>query len=388
MELESLYYRLTVPDAAARERLLAAFAHEADGAAVLHRETAAFAAYGSAAQPLFSRLPIPYRVVPQSARTALLRALYRRAERRIGDAAWPRWPVERSLDDARASAWAHAAARGGIVARTPAWPGGRAPLLITHDIDSAADLSRIAPIRALEREIGVASSFGFVPRLSWPARAAVEALVDEGCEVYLHDIGHDGRLPYAGPAAIAAAFDAVFREHAWARPLMCGFRAGQLLTSPALRRVVADWFDYDLSIPDTERGGPYGDAAGCGTVFPFLDGSLVEIPLTLPQDVYLRHVYGLTAGQALEMWRRKLDHIVSVGGVAVLNVHPVWVNPARPDMWQAYRTFLAEARADARLWITTPSSVVAALHALGDAVRTDADAGVDTGVDMPHAAAG
>jgi hypothetical protein len=123
-------------------------------------------------------------------------------------------------------------------------------------------------------------------------------------------------------------------------------------------------------------------------VFPFLDGSLVEIPLTLPQDVYLRHVYGLTAGQALEMWRRKLDHIVSVGGVAVLNVHPVWVNPARPDMWQAYRTFLAEARADARLWITTPSSVVAALHALGDAVRTDADAGVDTGVDMPHAAAG
>src|SRR5204862_1800150 len=136
---------------------------------------------------------------------------------------------------------------------------------------------------------------------------------------------------------IRATIETVFTASPWARPLMRGFRAGQLLTSPTLRAVTGELFDYDLSIPDTERGGPYGYAAGCGTVYPFRVGRLVVIPLTMPQDVYLRHVYGLDAAGSLAVWQRKLEHIRTVGGVAVLNVHPVWVNPGRPDMWDAYR---------------------------------------------------
>jgi hypothetical protein len=357
--VESSYYRLTVPDAAARETVLADFRTDPEAAPFVAQEQLRLNDYGSAPQPLFSRLPIPYRVVPQRARTALLSFLYGRAARRLGDTVEPRWPVERGLDDERRRRWASHAGWRGVPVGGPRWPEGRAAaFLLTHDIDTAADLDRIAPLREVERALRVPASIGFVPEASWPTQAFAESLVAEGCELYLHDLRHDGKLPYLAPAAMRAAIDRVFALSSWARPLMRGFRAGQLLTSHALREVVGELFEYDLSIPDTERGGPYGYAAGCATVFPFRVGSLMEIPLTLPQDVYLRHVYRLSADEALTVWRTKLAHIMGVGGVAVLNVHPIWVNPDRPDLWGAFRTFMAEVAANERLWVTTPSPLL------------------------------
>jgi hypothetical protein len=285
--------------------------------------------------------------------------MYRRARRRIGDHARPRWPHDRELDDARAATWGAIAAARGVSLGAPSWPDGRrSVLLITHDIDTAADRERIAPIRALERQVGLPSSFGFVPAASWPSQAMAADLVAEGCELYLHDLAHDGRLPYRPERAITAALQAVFDRSPWARPLMRGFRAGQLLWSPALRQAVTGLFEYDLSIPDTERGGPYGYSAGCETVFPFRLGSLLELPLTLPQDVYLRHVYERSAEESLAVWQAKLAAINSLGGVAVLNAHPIWVNPLQPDMWKAYERFLRAAAADDGLLITTPGQVV------------------------------
>jgi hypothetical protein len=79
----------------------------------------------------------------------------------------------------------------------------------------------------------------------------------------------------------------------------------------------------------------------------------------MPQDVFLRSVYGLTPTECLDLWRRKLDHIVSVGGVAVLNLHPVWVNPGAPKMWAIYRTLLDEFAARTDIRVTTPSAVAA-----------------------------
>lgn len=301
--------------------------------------TAAAEAYAGLSRPLFTRLPFDYRLVPLRVRTAALRLL---ARARTVPPRFPAWPIETSLDEPA----------------TGSFPGShRAALLLTHDIDSAGELDLIAVIRAVEREFGLVSAWGFVPRSSWPTEERARGLVAEGCEVYWHDVRHDGRLPYLPLDRIRAELARIDATSPWAPELMRSFRSGQLLMSADLMSAVAERFDVDLSIPDTERDGPYGGTAGCGTVVPFLVGRCLEIPLSLPQDVYLRHVHGLTADEALRLWQRKVDHIVAIGGVAVLNTHPVWVNPARPDMWHAYRTFLGWAVERGDLLVTIPGKI-------------------------------
>jgi hypothetical protein len=302
-------------------------------------------AYAGLPRPLYTRLPGPidYRIVPMAIRTRALRWIGRMTPRR--PRSFPEWPIDRSLDDGSSKS-----------------EGDVANLILTHDVDTRGELDTIPAIRSLERDLGLPSAFGFVPDVSWPDEAFARALVDEGCEVYWHDIGHDGRLPFLGAERIRLAFDRVGRSSPWALELMRAFRSGQVLMSPELLTVVAERFEIDLSIPDTERDGPYGTTAGCGTVRPFLIGRLLELPLTLPQDVYLRHVYGMTAQQTLELWKLKINYTVQAGGVAVLNTHPMWVNPSRPDMWVAYATLLAWVLDHSDIRVSTPTAAAAELR--------------------------
>jgi hypothetical protein len=240
---------------------------------------------------------------------------------------------------------------------TEGYDGRRAALVITHDVDSRPELDLIDGIREHERAAGVVSSWGFVPNVSWPRESVARRLVDDGCEVYWHDIAHNGKLPYLSQDAMRSAFDQVVAETPWASELIRAFRSGQLLATPNLLDVVAERFDVDLSIPDLERGGPYGGVVGCRTLHPFLFRGLLEIPLTLPQDVFLRHVFGLSADATLAAWQEKLALIKRFGGVAVLNVHPVWVGRRHRDTLKAFIRFVTEAAKDTELLITTPSAV-------------------------------
>jgi hypothetical protein len=296
-------------------------------------------AYLEQPAPISSRLPFNYRIVPIGARIRLLRLLSRLDR---GPATFPAYPIERSID---------------IDVDPPRYSGRPAALLLTHDVDSGAELSMIDSIRAMERERSLVSSWGFVPLLSWPEETTARALVGEGCEVYWHGIGHDGRLPYLAPTEIRSAFDAVARSSPWAVELMRAFRAGQALASTPLIDAVAERFEIDLSIPDTELGGPYGKTAGCGTVYPFELRGVLEIPFTLAQDVYLRQVQRLTPDGVLDAWRSKLRYIKSIGGVAALNVHPIWVSDRDPGMRETYSKFLDGVADDEQLLITTPSAL-------------------------------
>lgn len=302
--------------------------------------------YIDSPRPWFTRLPIDYRMVPLQARMAGLTML--RHMRPPQESTFPAWPIETAIDDELEAS-----------DMSLTYGGRRAALVITHDIDSAAELEDIERLRAVERDLGLPSAFGFVPRQSWPTEELARSLVAEGCEVYWHDIGHDGRLPYIGVSRIRDAFERVADRWPWSHELCTTFRAGQLLVSRDLMQVVSERFAIDMSIPDSERSGPYGGAAGCGTVLPFYIDGLLELPLTMPQEVYLRHVYGLTAEEALAIWLAKLDHIRARGGVAVLNIHPVWIGRSHGDMMRSFTFFLKTvARLDDVL-VATPSSVAA-----------------------------
>lgn len=319
-------------------------------------------AYLDNPRPLFSRLPVSYRAIPLGVRARLLGILARLRARPAIE--FPLWPIERSVDEAIMRAWREAAEQDEVVLNPPRYDGRTAALLITHDLDSAREIGFVEPLREIERRAGLPSAFGFVPELSWPTEDFARSLVAEGCEVYWHDIGHNGRLPYLGKPAIRAAFDRVSEESPWAPSLMRAFRSGQLLMSRDLFEVVAERFEVDLSLPDTERDGPYGAAAGCGTVFPFSFRNLLEIPLSMPQDVYLRQVYGLSPEDALRTWINKLAYIKSIGGVAVLNVHPIWANPTEPAMLRAFERFVGEAVGDPELLVTTPVVLARLIAAL------------------------
>jgi hypothetical protein len=307
----------------------------------LRREAAIDAAmrYLEQPAPLFTRIPVSYRHVPIAMRVRILRLLARLDR---SESQFPAYPIERSIDAGVVS--------GGYDRR-------RSAVLLTHDVDSEAELALIEPIRRLERDRTLVSSWGFVPRVSWPNEALARRLVDEDCEIYWHDIGHDGKLPYMDRESMRRAFDEVASRHPWAGDLMLAFRAGQALASVDLIDVVAERFSIDMSIPDTEFGGPYGRTAGCGTVFPFVLRGLLEIPFTLPQDVYLRQVQRLSPDQVLAAWLSKLEYIKSVGGVAVLNVHPIWVSGRDRGMASSYEAFLDAIVADDQLLPTTPSKL-------------------------------
>ena len=173
--------------------------------------------------------------------------------------------------------------------------------------------------------------------------------------------GHNGRLPYLTRAEMRNEFNRVATRAPWASELMRAFRSGQLLVSPDLMEVVGERFSIDMSMPDTERDGPYGGAAGCGTTIPFRYGRVLEIPLTLPQDVFLRHVYGLSAQEALAVWLDKLAYVRAAGGVAVLNIHPVWVSAKHPDLFRAFSNFLEHLAGAEDVLVTTPSQLEASL---------------------------
>lgn len=311
--------------------------------------------YVSNREPLFARLPFDYRLVPSRVRAAGLALLDRMHH--TGGVAFPLWPHEPRFDDLRARLWETVAAEADVSLAAPVYADGRrGAVLLTHDIDSRADISGIVALRELERRFGLVSAFGFIPEVSWPDRSVIDRLLDDGCEVYCHDIRHNGKLPFAGVPAMRASFELFFERNPYARDVVHGFRSGQLLMTAALLGVVGEFFNYDMSLPDSERGGPYGSSAGCASVYPFLVDDLLEIPLTLPQDFYLANVERLDSTSIRSLWRNKLESVLARGGVAVLNTHPVWTNPHSRAVWSAYEGVL-ETIATTNAWATRPSSL-------------------------------
>src|ERR1700682_2568750 len=239
--------------------------------------------------------------IPWSVRLALRRQRARSRRATYADT----WPI-----DAKAGApppgW-------------PGWPGGKKfAFVLTHDVEGAKGLSRVAQLAAKETRNGFRSSFNFVPEGEYILSPDLrENMIRQGFEVGVHGLQHDGKLyaskeEFAGKAAQIRSF---LRE--WNA---CGFR------SPLMQHKLA-WLhqlgvEYDASTFDTDPFEPEPD--GVGTVFPFWvpgpNGSgFVELPYTLAQDFTL---FVVLREPNIEIWKKKLDWIAERGGMALLNTHP------------------------------------------------------------------
>ncbi|MDG5467431.1 hypothetical protein P9J64_03760 [Deltaproteobacteria bacterium IMCC39524] len=200
----------------------------------------------------------------------------------------------------------------------PGWPEGKSfALVLTHDVDTATGQENCIKLKDLEQRLGFRSSFNFVPERYDVSAEIFEDLMENGFEIGVHGLNHDGKLYNSRRIFLerAAKINHYLKE--WGA---VGFR------SPSMHHNL-EWLhelniEYDSSTFDTDPFEPYSD--GTNTIFPFwVNGpsgqKYLEIPYTLPQDFCL---FILLKHKTIDLWKEKLAWVACNGGAVVLNVHP------------------------------------------------------------------
>lgn len=251
------------------------------------------------------------------------------------------------------------------------WPGGKQfAFVLSHDVEHSGGLSQCRHLMQLESRLGIRSSFNFIPEGDYRVPPElIRELQQNGFEVGVHDLQHDGKL-YRDRREFA---DKAVRINQHLRQWgAVGFRSGFML-----RRL--DWLhdleaEYDASTFDTDPFEPQPD--GVGTIYPFWvprpiyadpraeAPGYVEMPYTLPQDSTL---FLVLQERTIEIWKRKLDWIAQHGGMAFLNVHPDYMQfagvpnaaPSYPVAW--YEEFLNYVKTNYgdQCWHALPREVAA-----------------------------
>jgi hypothetical protein len=243
----------------------------------------------------------------------------------------------------------------------PGWPNGKKfAFVLTHDVEGRRGLERCRQLADLEQAFGVRSSFNFVPEGEYRVPESLRAyLGQEGFEVGVHDLHHDGTL-YRSWKSFKNQSHAI--NHYLQSWNVVGFRAGFMFHN-------LQWLHqlnvlYDLSTFDTDPFEPQPD--GVNTIFPFwVPGNnsrgYVELPYTLPQDSTL---FLVLQEKSYETWSRKLDWVAAHGGMALVNVHPDYMNfdgnpesseyPA--DLYKDFLTYVTSRYRDS-CWFALPREV-------------------------------
>lgn len=242
------------------------------------------------------------------------------------------------------------------------WPANkRFALVLTHDVDTAEGQAKCKLLMELEKNLGFRSSFNFVPRRYVVQADLRNALTENGFEVGVHGLYHDGRY-YESREKFRERADKIndyLKE--WGS---VGFRSPSMLHN-------LDWIHdlnikYDASTFDTDPFEPQPD--GMSTIFPFwvqhksFQRGYVELPYTLAQDFTL---FVLMREKDFGIWKRKLDWIIEHRGMALLNVHPDYMNfserKSEPEEYPAkyYEEFLqyVKSRYEGQYWHVLPKDM-------------------------------
>ena len=202
------------------------------------------------------------------------------------------------------------------------WPDGKKfAFVLTHDVEGAYGLEKSPDLMELEMRLGFRSSFNFVPEGEYRVPSTLrDTLAKNGFEVGVHDLRHDGKLFW--PDVFSPNITSINGHlRQWQAK---GFRSGFMLHDRAFLNSVN--IEYDASTFDTDPFEPQPD--GVRTIFPFWitrpqGGGFVELPYTLPQDSTM---FFVLREKSTEIWKRKLEWIVKRGGMALVNIHPDYIN--------------------------------------------------------------
>ena len=283
-------------------------------------------------------------LIPRSVQLALRRR-YARAQAKVS---FPSWPIESILVDKQNREF-KIRLLAGKESRLPFmhyWPhGNRASVVLTHDVETAKGVSNIPRLRKLEQKYHVLSSWNFVPERYRFDRRVLQDLRDEGCEIGVHGLHHDGRL-FSSRAIFEKSLP---RINAYLREWdAVGFR------SPSTQRN-ADWMPliaakYDSSFPDTDPFEP--QPGGCCSIFPYFLGNMVELPITMPQDHTL---FAILRQNDISIWKKKATWLIEKHGMVLANIHPDYMLTAKDLRY--YEELLDFLTSRDELWYALPRDV-------------------------------
>jgi hypothetical protein len=245
-----------------------------------------------------------------------LRKAYMPAQERRGRL---RWPVEDRYARFQFELLRRLMEKKGLsrVSHIGFWPRGRRfAFIITHDVETEDGLKMIPRVVDLEKGYGFRSLFNIVPERYPVDRDYLDSLVQEGFEIGIHGLLHDGKLFLSRRIFVERA--AKINEYLDSYKAV-GFRSPLTQRNPYWMKELE--VEYDMSFFDTD---PYETLPG-GTmsIWPFFIGDLVELPYTLPQDHTLFLIRGETTPR---IWYRKIDFIEQYSGMALVNVHPDYMH--------------------------------------------------------------
>lgn len=229
------------------------------------------------------------------------------------------WPIDHNADKPP-EGWA-------------GWPDGKKfSLVLTHDVDKAKGLNKSYQLAEIEERLGFRSSFNFIAG-DYPVPAVLrQHLTDRGFEIGVHGLHHNGN-PFRSESYFkmqAIEIKRYLKE--WGS---VGFRSPSMYHDLELLHHLD--IEYDASTFDTDPFEPQPD--GMGTIFPFWvpnrnhQRGYVELPYTLPQDFLL---FVIMQERNIDIWKKKLDWIVDQGGMALLNVHPDYMNFDKNPSFEEY----------------------------------------------------
>lgn len=265
---------------------------------------------------------------------------------------FPRWPVDFTVENTLETLLALSLRATGAT-RLPMiwfWPNA-APscTIVTHDVETEAGRDFCPGLMDLNDSFGIKSSFQIVPEERYTVPASLlDNIRDRGHEVNVQDLNHDGLL-YRDHAEFLRRAERI--NHYAREYRAAGFRAAVLYRNP-------DWyealrFSYDMSIPNVAHLDP--QRGGCCTVFPYLIGNVLELPVTLTQDYSLFHILGQ---YSIDLWRQQIDLIRARHGLISVIVHPDYILTERPRrVYEDLLRHLAELRDRRGTWIAPPGDV-------------------------------
>jgi len=227
------------------------------------------------------------------------------------------------------------------------WPEPyRAAAIITHDVETDVGQANIHALREIEDGFGLKSCWNFVVRRYAPDEALMRRLADDGHEIGVHGVYHDGKL-FSSPQVFKERLRII--EGAARRWDSAGFRCPSLVRDEQLLRTLD--MSWDSSVPSWDPFQPV--PGGCRRYVPFmLNERCVELPVTLWQDFTLFEELEL---KSIEIWRKQIDFVYASGGLVNAIVHPDYM--LSTERLGYFRELTEHLLSKDSLWITTPSHI-------------------------------
>ena len=265
---------------------------------------------------------------------------------------FPKWPVDTTVEDICESLLLMSMEAKGVD-RVPFvwfWPdGANACLMMTHDVETRAGRDYCPDLMRLDESFGIKAAFGIVPEERYEVPSSLlERMRNQGFEVHIQDLNHDGRLfdnkeEFLRRAKIINRYG---REYG-----AKGFRAAVLYRNPEWYEALD--FDFDMSVPNVARLDP--QRGGCCTVMPYFIGNILELPVTTIQDYTLFHVLG---DRSCDLWKTQAGLILEKNGLMSFIVHPDYViEQDTHSVYENLLSYLRELREKSFIWSALPAEV-------------------------------